>query len=273
MNVKSLFDLTGNTAIVTGGASGLGLQMGTALAEAGANVVVASRRLELCREVCKRLEEAHGVKTLAVQTDVLREADVIRLVETVVNTFSRIDILVNNVGGSIIRDTFSTTLEEWNTILSLNLTSSFLCCREAGRHMRERGYGKIINIASVYGVMGADWRNYVRPEVTNYGLLSYCATKGGLINFTRDMAANWSKYNITVNAISPGAFLTEQSGRGGNADQIDPEYSTGKFLSAVPMGRFGGEDDLKGAVVFLASKASQYVTGHNLVVDGGWSLW
>jgi NAD(P)-dependent dehydrogenase (short-subunit alcohol dehydrogenase family) len=273
MDVRTLFDLKGNVAVVTGGASGLGFQMATALAEAGADLVIGSRRGDLCRSVCERMEATHKVKALAIQTDVTKEGDVVRLVGGAIERFGKIDILVNNVGGSIIRDTMSTSLAEWQSIVDLNLTSAFLCCREAGQHMRERKYGKIINIASVYGIMAADWRNYVKPENTGYELLSYCSTKGALVNFTRDMAANWAKYNINVNAISPGGFLTEQSGRSGNADQIDAEYSRKKFFNAVPMGRFGDEDDLKGAVVYLASRASKYVTGHNLVVDGGWSIW
>ena len=273
MHIKDLYDLRRHVAVVTGGASGLGLQMATGLAEAGASLVIASRRLETCTQVSNRLIEEHGVDAIAVQLDVTKEEDVIHLAEVATAHYGKVDILINNVGGSTIGATISTTLSDWNHIMDLNLTSVFLCCREVGRHMIQRRYGKIINIASVYGIMGADWRNYVPPDNTNYELLSCCATKGGIINLTRDLAVNWAKYNINVNAISPGGFDTEQRGRGGEVQDMDMSFAKAKIRSATPTGRFGGEDDLKGAAVFLASRASAYVTGHNLVVDGGWSCW
>jgi NAD(P)-dependent dehydrogenase (short-subunit alcohol dehydrogenase family) len=266
MNVKELFDLNGRIAVVTGSSSGLGYQMAEGLAESGAAVVIASRRYELCRKVAEELVTRCGVRTLAVKADVTREEEVARLVRETVDRFGRIDILVNNVGRANIKETMETSTAEWDEILRLNVGSMFLCCREAGRHMIRNRYGKIVNISSVYGIRGIDWRNYVQPERVRE-LLSYSTSKGAVINFTRDLAVNWARYNITVNAISPGCFFTEET------RTFTDEYTIDKLKSRFPLGRWGEDDDLKGAVVYLSSDASKYMTGQNLVVDGGWSSW
>lgn len=268
MNVKDLFDLTGSVAIVTGGGSGIGHQLATGLAEAGSNLVIASRRYELCRSVCETFHEKYGIDALAVKLDVTIEEDVINMVEKTIEHYDKIDILVNNVGGSIIRDTLSSKLSEWDYIMDLNLRSVFLCSREVGKYMIKRKYGKIINIASILAGRATDWRNYYEDsdKVKRSGQLCYNATKGGIISLTRDLAAEWAKYNITVNAISPGAFLTDQT-------KVFPEYCIKSLCYRIPMGKFGEGDDLKGAIVLLASKSSKYLTGHNLVIDGGWTLW
>ena len=273
MHLKKLFDLSGRVALVTGGGSGLGLQMARGLAEAGADLAIASRRGALCKEISENLTDDYGCECLPIEVDVTEENQVIAMAERVTAHFGRWDILVNNAAGSIIQAVKDTSLEDWNRILELNLTGTFLCCREAGKIMINQGGGKIINIASVYGLMGVKWKNHVRPEVKDYELLSYTATKGGVINLTRDLAVNWAKYNINVNAVSPGGFPTEQRSRVVDSELLDPSYSREHLKADIPMGRFGEDDDLKGAVVFLASDAGKYMVGHNLVVDGGWSVW
>ena len=193
------------------------------------------------------------------------------MVNYTLDYFNRLDIIVNNAGGASISDTLATDLSEWDHIIDLNLTSVFLCCREAGKQMIKNQYGKIINIASVYGSKGTDPRNYILPENIKPGnsreSLSFSASKAAVINLTRDLAANWARYNITVNSISPGAFSTEST------KKFISKYSMNKITNRIPMNRWGEGDDLKGAIVFLASDASKYVTGHNLVVDGGWTAW
>jgi len=262
---STLFDIKGRVAIVTAGAVGIGKMISQALAEAGANVVVAQRRFDLCDAVCADYRTRFGVGALPVKLDVTKEPEIVACVEKAVAEFGRIDILVNNVGESIIKDTFATTLEEWNSVIALNLTSMFLLCREAGRHMKSRGSGKVINIASVLG-MRASWREYATPGKTGE-LLSYASSKAAIINFSRDLAANWAVHNITVNSISPGWFVTPVT-----ESLVDDELRN-LLIPRIPLKRPGVEDDMKGVALFLASDASRYVTGHNLVVDGGWSCW
>jgi NAD(P)-dependent dehydrogenase (short-subunit alcohol dehydrogenase family) len=266
MRIKELFDLKNRVAIITGSSSGLGYHMAEGLADAGSDVVIAARRYDLCRKIADDFHTKFEVDVLALNVDVTQEEDIANMVGQTVDHFGKIDILVNNVGKAHIKETQKTSLSEWNEILALNVNSMFLCSREVGNHMIEKGYGKIINIASVYGIRGIDWRNYVTPEKTRE-LLSYSTSKGAVINFTRDLAVNWARYNITVNTISPGCFFTEETRR------FTDDYTIDKLKYRFPLGRWGDNDDLKGAVVFLASDASKYVTGHNLVVDGGWSAW
>jgi gluconate 5-dehydrogenase len=266
MRTDELFDIKNHVAIVTGSSSGLGYQMALGLAEAGAHVVVTARRLDLCRSICDDFQKRLGVDALPVRADVTREEDVRGLVETTLERFGKIDILVNNVGRALIKATLATTLDEWKEIMGLNVDSMFLCCREVGRHMIGRKYGKIINISSVYGFRGSDWRNYVDVEKERDSL-SYFASKGAVIMFTRELASNWGRYNINVNAISPGCFFTDAT------RSFSDQRTIEKLRSRFPLGRWGEDDDLKGAVVFLASRASKYMTGHNLVVDGGWTSW
>lgn len=271
MNLKELYNLKGSIAIITGGRTGLGLQMATGLAEAGANLVIASRNYEKCMEVCRRLEEKNKIRAMAIKLDVTKEKDIKNLINKTIKQFGKIDILVNNVGEGIFVDTLNTKLSDWKYIMDLNVTSTFLCCREAGRYMIEKRYGKIINIASVYGFMGTDPKNYVEMARLKSGInkesLNYNTSKGAIINLTRDLAVSWAKYNITVNAISPGAFITEST------RELTDKYCKISINSKIPVGRWGSDDDLKGAVIFLASNASKYIIGQNLIVDGGWSVW
>jgi NAD(P)-dependent dehydrogenase (short-subunit alcohol dehydrogenase family) len=249
--VSGLFDLGGKVAIVTGGGSGIGRQMAEGLAEAGAELVLCARRIERCEEAAA----AMPTRAIALRCDVSDKASVDEVVQRTVAEFGRVDILVNNAGtvwGSPPEDI---PLEGWQKVVDVNLTGVFLCAQAAGRVMIERGGGKIVNIASVAGLHGAP------AEVMN--ALPYNATKGGVISLTRDLAWKWARHDINVNAIAPGWFPSEMSNF---VLDRNPDLA-----SRIPLGRFGGTDDLKGAVVFLASRASDYVTGHTLVVDGGQS--
>ena len=266
LDAKKLFDLTGKVAVVTGGVSGLGHQMAEGMAEFGASLVIASRRVQKCEEVCREFREKFGVDAIALKLDATIEDDIINLISKTTEHYGKIDILINNVGGAIISDTVATSLKDWNHIMDLNINSAFLCCREAGKHMIEKKYGKIINIASVYGFIGSDSRNYVNTSEPREAL-SYSASKGAIVNFSRDLGVNWAKYGITVNAISPGGFETEAT-----RDMLSG-YCKKKFNYIIPLGRMGSDDDLKGAAIYLASDASKYVIGQNIIVDGGWSIW
>jgi NAD(P)-dependent dehydrogenase (short-subunit alcohol dehydrogenase family) len=252
VNTKQLFDLSGRVAIITGGSVGLGRQMAQGLAEMGANVVICARKKERCEQAAKELAEL-GVQTVALDCDV-RNTDQIRaVVEETASVFKRIDILINNAGVSWGASMEEMRLEHWNKVMETNLTATFLFSQAAGKIMVPQGRGKIINIASVAGLHGAS------DELQAIG---YHASKGGVIAFTKDLACKWGKHNIQVNAIAPGWFPTHMS-------QVVIERNKETFLKRVPLGRFGGQDDLKGAAVFLSSDASDFVTGHVLVVDGG----
>jgi NAD(P)-dependent dehydrogenase (short-subunit alcohol dehydrogenase family) len=253
MHIKELFDLTGKTAIVTGGGRGLGAQIAEALAEAGANVVVCSRKLEACQEVSEKLKEK-GVGSLALPCDVTNPDDVNRVVEKTSREFGRIDILFNNSGASWGAPALEMPLDKWKKVMDVNVTGVFLMSQAVGKVMVKQKSGKIINIASVAGLGGTD------PKVMD--AIGYHASKGAVITFTKDLGVKLAGHNIHVNAIAPGFFPTKMSkgvlAHGGDA-----------IMEGTPLKRFGSDHDLKGAALFLASAASDYVVGHVLVVDGG----
>ena len=253
-SVRDLFDLTGRTAIVTGGSVGLGRQMAEALAEMGANLVLCARKKERCVQAAEELQTL-GVKTLALACDVKNPADIHAVVDSTLAAFGRIDILINNAGTSWGAPVQEMRLEHWNKVIETNLTGTFLFSQAVGKTMIAQRRGKIINIASVAGLGGAP------PE---FQAIGYHASKGGVIIFTKDLACKWAMHNIQVNAIAPGWFPTDMS-------QVLIERNKDAFLSRIPLHRFGSDHDLKGAAVFLASDASAFVTGHVLVVDGGQS--
>ena len=276
VSVKQLFDLTGRVAIVTGGSIGLGRQMAEGLAEMGANLVLCARKEERCHQAAEELQQL-GVKAIALVCDVKNPTSVQEMVDATVSQFGRIDVLINNAGISWGAPVEEMRLEDWNKVIEINLTGTFLCAQAVGKVMIRQGQGKksaggnsagrssgggrsagkIINIASVAGLGGA-------PE--ELPAIGYHASKGGVISFTKDLACKWASHNIQVNAIAPGWFPTHMSNR-------LLEHHKELFLSHIPLRRFGNEHDLKGAAVFLASDASNYVTGHVLVVDGGQSAW
>ena len=252
MNARQLFDLTGRVAIITGGSIGLGRQMAEGLAEMGAHLVLCARKKERCEQAAAELQNL-GAKTLALACDVKNPADVQHVVDAAMSRFGRIDILINNAGTSWGAPVEEMRLEHWNKVIETNLTGTFLFSQAAGKFMVPQGHGKIINIASVAGIRGAP------PE---FQAIGYHASKGGVIAFTKDLACKWGVHNIQVNSIAPGWFPT-------NMSQVVIERNKEAFLSKIPLRRFGNDHDLKGAAVFLSSAASDYVTGHVLVVDGG----
>jgi NAD(P)-dependent dehydrogenase (short-subunit alcohol dehydrogenase family) len=257
--VTGLFDLSGKTAIVTGGGTGIGRQMADGLAEAGANLVLCARNTERCEQAAADIAEQRDVRALGLGCDV-RDAEQVRaVVETTTIEFGGADILVNNAGTVWGASPEDMPLEGWQKVVDVNLTGVFLFAQAAGRVMIERGDGgAIVNIASVAGLQGGP------PEIMN--TVVYSATKGGVISFSRDLACKWAQHGIRVNAIAPGWFPSDMSG-------YVLERHADTLQRHIPLGRFGGPEDLKGAVVFLASRASAYVTGHTLVVDGGESAW
>jgi NAD(P)-dependent dehydrogenase (short-subunit alcohol dehydrogenase family) len=252
VTVKELFNLSGRVAIITGGSVGLGRQMAEGLAEMGANLVVCARKKERCEKAAEELRQL-GVKTLALGCDVKNPDHVQAVVDATVAQFGRIDILVNNAGTSWGTPVEDMRLEHWNKVIETNLTGTFLFSQAVGKFMVPPRRGKIINIASVAGIRGAP------PE---FPAIGYHASKGGVIAFTKDLACKWGMHNIQVNAIAPGWFPTHMS-------EVVIERNREAFLKKIPLGRFGSDHDLKGAAVFLASDASDFVTGHVLVVDGG----
>ncbi|KWW11183.1 MULTISPECIES: SDR family oxidoreductase [Peribacillus] len=253
MNVKDLFDLTGKTAIITGGGRGLGEQIATGFAEAGANVVLCSRNKLACDEVALKIEGL-GVRALSFKCDITNPSDVQEVVNETFREFGSIDILVNNSGASWGAPAIDMPLEAWHKVMNVNVTGTFIMSQTAARIMIEQGYGKIINIASVAGLGGTD------PRVLD--TVGYNTSKGAVITLTKDLAVKWGQHNIHVNAIAPGFFPTKMT-KGVLAQGENP------ILDSTPLKRLGSDDDLKGAAVFLASKASDYVTGNILVVDGG----
>ena len=254
MQTKELFDLRGRVAIVTGGGSGLGRQMATALAEMGADVVLCARDAERCAKTAAELV-ALGVHALGLRCDVTSADDVRAMVERAKAELGRIDILVNNAGRAWVAPVATMAVEDWRKVIDVNLTGAFLCSQAAGNVMiAQGGGGKIINIASVAGLGGA------MPEVLD--AIAYNTSKGGLINFTRDLAVKWGRHKINVNAIAPGWFPSRMS-------SAIVERWGDRLSRNIPLGRIGGDDDLKGTVVYLASRASDYITGQIVAVDGG----
>jgi len=256
MNVKELFNLSGTTAIITGGYTGLGKQMALALAEAGADIVIAARNLDGCTETARDISVSTGVKTHPIKCDVSSPEDVQRMVQETISEFGKIDILVNNAGTALGGLPQEMSLEDWENILKVNLTGTFLCCKEVGKEMINAEYGKIINVSSI---MGYQTTHLVSAP-------SYVASKGGVIALTKDLAVRWVTHNINVNAIAPGWFPTNMT-----EPVLSPEFM-GKgddLLKSIPANRFGGDDDLKGVTVLLASRASDYMVGEVVVVDGG----
>ena len=267
-NVWNLFSLQGKVALVTGGASGLGYDMALALAEAWADVVITSRFFEKAKESADTIHRETGQRALPLKLDVTQEREVEQAIDKILLEFRRLDILVNNAGNVKASTPDSARLEnrklaDWQDVIDVNLTGTFLCVKHAvAKYMMKAKAGRIINLGSVAGMVGKDRRVY---EGTQMGgiTMDYSAAKGGVINFTRDLAAYLAPYDILANCISPGGFWRRQ----------DPEFVKAYNKTAM-LDRMGQEGkDLKGAVVFLASEASSYITGHNLVVDGGHTAW
>ena len=253
MNVRDLFDLSGRVAIVTGGGSGIGRQMAEALAELGADLVLCARRPERCEQAAEEIAGL-GVRALGLRCDVSDRAEVDALVARTVAEFGHVDIVINNAGASWGAPAVDHPLEAWNKVMAVNLTGVFLVSQAAGRVMIERGGGKIVNVSST-AAFGA-----LPPELMD--AVAYTASKGGVLALTRDFAVKWARYGIYVNALAPGWFPSEMS-------RSLLEHRAEGLLAEIPLGRFGGPHDLKGAVAFLAAAASDFVTGQVIVIDGG----
>jgi NAD(P)-dependent dehydrogenase (short-subunit alcohol dehydrogenase family) len=248
------FRLDGKIALVTGGARGLGQAMATALAEAGADVALAGRSLETAEAAANGIASATGRRAKAFAADVTLQADIDRLVGEVESALGPIDILINNAGVNIRGPITQLTEADWDTVVDTNLKGPFLCARAVGPRMVSRGWGRVINMASVLGVIALA------------GRAPYASSKAGIINLTRVLALEWAGTGVTANAICPGAFATEM-----NRTLLDDPVKYKEFVSRIPMGRWGELDELVGAAVFLASPAASYVTGSALFVDGGWT--
>jgi len=249
------FDLKGRVAVVTGGNGGIGLGMGRGLAEAGATVVVAARNREKSLRAVAELRGLGG-QAEAIEVDVADEASVEALVEATVARFGRLDILVNNAGMNIRKPVESLALGEWRQVIDTNLTSAFLASRACHPVMKKQGGGKIINIGSMMSIFGASFAP------------AYAASKGGMVQLTKAMAAGWAVDNIQVNAVLPGWIETELTQRA--RQQIEGLHES--VLRRTPAKRWGVEQDMAGVAVFLASHASDFVTGAAIPVDGGYSI-
>lgn len=257
--IEELFSLKGKVAIVTGGAGLYGSTISSALGEAGATVVIASRDLAKCEKVAKGLR-GKSLDVVAMLLDLSLKDSIAALKDKIINTYGKIDILFNNAvarkGGSME----TMTAEEWEETMKVNSTALFLCSKVFIEEMVKRKSGSVINISSIYGMVGPDFSIYGNTGMTSPA--DYSFAKGGMIAFTKYLGTYCAKYNIRVNCISPGGLFTNQ-----------PKEFVNNYIKKTPLGRMANKDDLKGAAVFLASDASAYITGHNLVVDGGWTIW
>jgi NAD(P)-dependent dehydrogenase (short-subunit alcohol dehydrogenase family) len=247
----SLFDLTGKTAVVVGGTSGIGLAMAIGLAESGADVVATSRRAEQVEEAAQAIE-SKGRRALRLTSDVGDRASLEAVLAGTLEEFGKVDILINSAGKIKREPTLTVSEETWNDIMDTNVTGTLRACQIFGGHMLERGYGRIINIASLNSFVSL-------KEVT-----AYAASKAAVAALTKSLAVEWSSRGVTVNGIAPGVFRTAL-----NQKLLDESERGKELLMRTPMGRFGKTEELVGAAIYLASDASTFVTGEILVVDGG----
>ena len=273
---RDVFDLSGRVAVITGGAGMLGMQHAAVIAEAGGHAVIADVS-EDTERLAESLSGAHGAEALGVRVDITRQAEVEAMVGAVVGKFGRIDILINNAaltvkgGGERAAEYFAPfeeyPLHLWEQALQVNLTGSFLCCQAVGKVMVARRSGVVLNIASDIGTISPDHRIYEGAVHPQTGApfntpIAYATTKAGIINFTRYLATYWADKGIRVNCLSPGGVSAGH----------DPRFVE-QVTSRIPLGRMARSDEYKGAVLFLVSDASSYMTGANLIVDGGRTAW
>jgi NAD(P)-dependent dehydrogenase (short-subunit alcohol dehydrogenase family) len=253
-SIKKAFDLTGRTALITGGSRGLGLQIAEALGEQGARIVLSSRKAPDLEQAQQHLA-AQGIKAEWVAADNSKDADVVRLADEALSKLGRVDILVNNAGASWGAPTEDHPIEAWDKVMNLNIRSLFLLSQQIGkRSMIPNKYGRIINLASIAGLRGS---------VGEIQTIAYNTSKGAVVNFTRALAGSWGRYGITVNALAPGFFPSKMSQ--GIVDMVGVE----QLAARAPLQRIGDEDDLKGAALLFASDAGKHITGQILAIDGG----
>lgn len=251
--MESLFDLSGKVAVVTGTSRGLGQYFGRALAQAGADLVITSRDVSRLTEFREEIE-ALGRRALPVKLDVLNESDIENMVRQAISEYGKVDILVNNAGLNIRKPATDVAWKDWDTVLNTNLKGAFFVAQAVGREMIQRKYGRIINIGSCTCVFGME------------GIGPYCASRGGMLQVSRSLAAEWGRHGITVNVLAPGWFKTAQ-----NKVLYDNKPWVEYITDRIPLGRPGQPNDLDGTVIFLASDASAYVTGQIILVDGGFT--
>jgi len=251
---QNLFDLTGKVAVVTGGNGGIGLGIAMGLAGAGANIVIAARSVEKTAQALEDIR-ALGVEAHGITVDVTQEPAIQRMVTSTIDHMGRLDILVNNSGIAVRAQPQELTAAQWDSVVDVNLRAAFLASKEAYAQMVKAGGGKVINVGSMYSIFGSDWG------------APYAASKGGLVQLTKSLAVAWAKDNIQVNAVLPGWIVTDLT-RG--IQDADPNRYD-NISRRIPTGRWGEPSELAGAAVFLASTASDYVTGATLAVDGGYS--
>jgi NAD(P)-dependent dehydrogenase (short-subunit alcohol dehydrogenase family) len=256
MPLQDLFDLTGKVALVTGGGRGIGETAAMALAEAGAKLVITGRREEYLTAVREKME-ARSFVCQAVVADVTQPDDVTRAVQATLDAYGQLDILINNAGQTWGQATEEMPFERWRQVIEVNLNGMFLMSQAAGRHMLARGSGRVINVASVAGLVAGD------PQGVK--TIAYNTSKAGVISFTRSLAMEWGRRGVNVNAIAPGWFPTRMAAASINAYRE-------RFEARTALGRIGDLDELRGAFVFLCAPASSYITGQTLVVDGGISI-
>lgn len=256
MHVRDLFDLSGRVALVTGGGSGIGHHIAIGLAEAGADVLVASRKLERCEQAVREIEK-RGRRGVAIETDLASSDAVEELAERVLRETDRLHILVNNAGVIWGAPTLEFPLEAWDRVFAVNVRALWMLSQRFARHMKDAGGGAIINISSIAARRGA--------TESEEPAIAYSASKGAVNSLTLDLGVKLAPYGVRVNAIAPGLFDTSMM------DYLrDDDERLASLLARVPMGRAGQEDDIKAAVVFLASDAAQYVTAQTIDIDGGW---
>ena len=252
--MRSLFDLAGKVALVTGGARGLGRAMAEALARHGAGLAINGRDGEAARTAAGEIAREHGVWTLGAAADVTDAAAFGDFVREVIRQRQRIDILITNAGINRRMPTDELSLADWHQVMEVNLTGPFLCSRAVLPHMKDRGFGRVIHISSILGQVGLRDRS------------PYAASKGGVLLLTRTQALELAPWGITVNALCPGPFATEM-----NRELLRDPAKYQDFVSRIPLGRWGEMNELDGAIVFLASDSSSYMTGASLTIDGGWT--
>ena len=266
-DTEKLFRLDGKVAVITGAAGLLGLQHAVALSDFGANVMLTDVDHEICEQRASDIHRRSGVETAAIRSDVRHESSWKSLLEQTVSRFGRVDILVNNAAfttqsrSAHYNASFSDfPLSDWQQILEVNLTGTYIGCQIVGGEMAKQKSGSIINMGSLYGVVSPHHRMYLGTEI--HQPAAYSVSKAGVIALTRYLGALWADRGVRVNCITPGGVYNEQS-----------EAFTSRYAALSPISRMAEKEELRGAVVYLASRASAYCTGHNLIVDGGWTAW
>ena len=265
MNMRKVFDFSNRVIVITGAAGLLGSEYADGFCQAGGNVVLADKNFEKCKKLAAKLEKKYGVKSLPIKLDVTNPNSIKKMVAHITKKFSKIDVLVNNAIypeiGKIKKTKFEDfPLDVWKKGIDVNLTGMFLCSQQIGKIMKKQKNGVIINISSIYGIKGPDQRIYGKTKIIKSAL--YATTKGAVINFTKYLASYWNRTGIRVNTLSLGGVEENQ----------DRDFKK-KYSDKTMIGRMAKKDEYVGALLFLSSDASSYMTGSNLVIDGGWSAW